>query len=270
MTTPLRFAKGDTVRHPRRPEWGIGTVRDLRAVAQPDGTRAQRLTVDFANEGRKMINTAVAPLEPAGTAPRPVPPKPKALRNTPDMPLPSHTHQRSANRPNASGDSDAGGTAVGATVLGTLAESAARVAEPVAGGRKPARREDHGGERGWLDDLDGSNRASELWDLPDALSDPFASVGDRLRATLATYRYSTEPKALIDWAIAQTGLNDPLSKYTRPELEQAFPRYARDRDQHLRDLVRQCKRASDFATLKDVGRGLFSAAQSALDKAIRS
>ena len=266
MTTPLRFAKGDTVRHPRRPEWGIGTVRDLRAVAQPDGSRAQRLTVDFANEGRKMINTAVAPLEPAGTAPRPTPAKPKALRNTPDMPLPSHTHSRVTPRRDAAGDSDAGSSAAG--ILGTLTESATRVATTT---RQTARGgQDSNQGSGWLDELDGSNRASELWDLPDALSDPFASVADRLRATLATYRFSTEPKALIDWAIAQTGLDDPLSKYTRPELEQAFPRFARDRDQHLRDLVRQCKRASDFATLKDVGRGLFSAAQSALDKAIRS
>ncbi len=123
---------------------------------------------------------------------------------------------------------------------------------------------------GWLDDLDGANQSSELWELPDAMSDPFGSLGDRLRATLETYRYSTEPKALINWAITQTRLDDPLSKYTRPELEQAFPRYARDRDQHLRDLIRQCKRAGDYATLKDVGRGLFPAAQSALDKAFRS
>lgn len=124
---------------------------------------------------------------------------------------------------------------------------------------------------GWLAELDGSaNKANELWALPDAMVDPFSSLGDRLRATLQTYKFSTEPRPLMDWAVIQTGLNDPLSKYTRHELEQAFPRFARDRDNHLKDLVRQLKRANDFATLKDCGRGLFPAAQSALDKAIRN
>ena len=124
---------------------------------------------------------------------------------------------------------------------------------------------------GWLAALDKSSANShELWDLPDQLTDPFASLGDRLKATLQTYKYSTEPRALMDWAVRQTGLNDPLSKYTRHELEQAFPRFARDRDHHLRDLVKQLKRKDDFATLKDCGRGLFPAAQSALDKAIRN
>ena len=238
MSTPIRFAKGDTVRHPKRPEWGVGTVRDLQAIAQPDGSRAQRLTVDFANEGRKLINTAVAPLERAGTAKPAKPEKPKTRRNTPEGPLPSHS-RLTATAAATNGSSDAGKTTS-------------------AGGS------------GWLDALDGSSQSNELWDLPDDLTNPFANVPERLKATLQTYRFSTEPRSLIDWAVAQTGLNDPLSKYTRHELEQAFPRYARDRDQHLRDLVKQLKRNNDFAALKDAGRGLFPAAQSALDKAIRS
>jgi hypothetical protein len=241
MSTTIRFAKGDTVRHPKRPEWGLGTVRDLQAIAQPDGSRAQRLTVDFANQGRKMINTAVAPLERSGTAKPAADSKPKTLRNTPDAPLP--THHRLKPAPAAAGASQNG--------------SASSDSESASGGS------------GWLDDLDGSSQSNELWDLPDDLTNPFGSLADRLRATLATYRFNTDARPLIDWAVSQTGLNDPLSKYTRPELEQAFPRFARDRDQHLRDLVRQCKRADDFVTLKEVGRGLFPAAQSALDKAIR-
>ena len=237
MSTTIRFAKGDTVRHPKRPEWGIGTVRDLQAIAQADGSRAQRLTVDFANEGRKMINTAVAPLIRSGSAPTKAE-KPKAPRNTPDQPLPRHQKR--------------------AVATSAVPANAASSSTSSSGGS------------GWLDALDGSSQSNELWDLPDDLTNPFANVADRLKATLETYRYSTEPRSLIDWAISQTGLNDPLSKYTRHELEQAFPRFARDRDQHLRDLVRQLKRSNDFATLKDAGRGLFPAGQSALDKAIRS
>ncbi|MEO1236905.1 MAG: DUF3553 domain-containing protein [Planctomycetota bacterium] len=245
MTTPIRFATGDTVRHPKRPEWGTGTVRSIQAIAQPDGTRAQRLTVDFANQGRKLINTAIAPLDRAGTAKPTKPEKPKTRRNTPEGPLPNHSR-------------------TAAPVAAVNGNGAAH-----ADSTRGHAGDDSGG--GWLDDLDGSAiKGKELWELPDALSDPFASLPERLGATLETYRYSTEPRALMDWAVAQTGLDDPLSKYTRHELEQAFPRYARDRDGHLRDIVRQLKRENNFATLKDAGRGLFSAAQSALDKAIRA
>lgn len=245
MTTPIRFAQGDTVRHPKRPEWGLGTVRSIQAIAQPDGTRAQRLTVDFANQGRKNINTAIAPLIRDGEAKPVAPAKPKTRRNTPQPPLPQPTTAKAAASvaaANVSSTEGSGGTSGGSS-----------------------------GGSGWLDamDPDGS-KSNELWDLPDELSDPFASLADRLKATLQTYRFSTEPRALMDWAVVQTGLNDPLSKYTRSELEQAFPRYVRDRDAHLKDLVRQLKRANDYGALKDAGRGLFSAAQSALDKAIRN
>ena len=220
MSTPIRFAQGDTVRHPKRPEWGLGTVRSIQAIVQPDGSRAQRLTVDFANQGRKNINTAIAPLTREGDAP------PTTAKTT-------------AAVASANGSTDASGGGSGGS--------------------------------GWLDALDPEGaKSNELWDLPDELSDPFASPAERLKATLQTYRFSTEPRALMDWAVVQTGLNDPLSKYTRSELEQAFPRYVRDRDAHLKDLVRQLKRANDYAALKDAGRGLISAAQSALDKAIRN
>lgn len=244
MTSPIRFAQGDTVRHPKRPEWGLGTVRSIQAIAQPDGTRAQRLTVDFANQGRKNINTAIAPLIRDGEAKPAVPAKPKTRRNTPQPPLPQPT----------------------------TAKAAAAVAPaPATAASSSASSNGASGGSGWLDAMDPEgSKSNELWDLPDDLSDPFASLTDRLKATLQTYRFSTEPRALMDWAIVQTGLNDPLSKYTRSELEQAFPRYVRDRDGHLKDLVRQLKRANDYGALKDAGRGLFSAAQSALDKAIRN
>ncbi len=126
--------------------------------------------------------------------------------------------------------------------------------------------------KGWLDELEQSSTSShELWALPDALRDPFAAPAQRLRATLETYRFSTEPRALLDWARGQTGLDDPLSKYTRTELEQAFPRFARDRDQHLRTIVKDLKRKGDQASLKAAMKGgLAPQAQSALDKAIRS
>lgn len=129
------------------------------------------------------------------------------------------------------------------------------------------------GGGGWLAQLERANGHAkhELWELPKTMTDPFASLGQRLDATLDSYRFSTEPRSLIDWAVAQTGLNDPLSKYTRHELEQAFPRFARDRDQHLVSLVRQIKRKGDLLLLTQASQKTrYASARNALQKAMRS
>jgi len=106
------------------------------------------------------------------------------------------------------------------------------------------------GRVGWLDALDQSRNGGEtheLWRLPEAMTDPFQPLSKRLQATLDSYRFGNDPRHarnILDWAVAQTRLNDPLSKYARHELEQGFRRFARDRDNHLFDLVRQLKRQS--------------------------
>ena len=126
--------------------------------------------------------------------------------------------------------------------------------------------------QGWLGTLSENkdNQEHELLALPEAMTDPFASVGNRLGATLESYRFSTEARCLLDWAIAQTGLQDPLTKYTRHELEEAFRRFARDRDRHLSDLVRQIKRNGKIELLNEALQQSRSAAASqALQEAIR-
>ena len=206
METSHRFQRGDLVVHPNRKDWGQGVVKDASPISH-QGTQAQRLAVEFANRGRVVINTAVAPLLPK-----------------------EHSDPMSR-----SSSTNSGG--------------------------------------GWLSQLEKAtgNATHELWDLPDALTDPFASVAKRLDATLDTYRFSSSPRGLIDWAVLQTGLDDPLSKYTRHELEQAFPRFARDRDQHLVSLVRQLKRSNEQATLNAALQNsrLPAAARAALTKAMK-
>lgn len=215
------FQRGDEVMHPRRPEWGRGVVRSAVTVRHEDGS--QRLEVQFANAGRKTVNTAVAPLQPAGAA---------------------------VSKPYA-GDSEGRSMPLTAT----------RGKEKTQTGP------------GWLDKLEHSvgGRSHELWELPDAMNNPFASVSQRLRATLDSYRFSTEPRALIEWGVVQTGLNDPMTKYTRVEMEQAFQRFARNRDAHLQDLVRELKRKGDQATLRQAQQqaGRMPRAQAALQRAIR-
>jgi hypothetical protein len=127
---------------------------------------------------------------------------------------------------------------------------------------------------GWLASIAKqatANGSHELWALPRDLSDPFNPLHVRLRATLDTFRFSTEPRALIDWAIMQTGLADPLTKYTRHELEQGFARFARDRDLHLLTTVREMKRRSEQPLLQQAMQTTkYAAAKQALQRAIRA
>ena len=96
---------------------------------------------------------------------------------------------------------------------------------------------------GWLGSLEGkTNPDRDLERLSEAMTDPFTSTDIRLRATLASYCFTSEPRSLIDWAIVQTSLQDPMSRFTRHELEQGFRVFARNREQHLQELVNQLKR----------------------------
>ena len=125
---------------------------------------------------------------------------------------------------------------------------------------------------GWLDELEGSNGGKrELWDIPDACDDPFSSDEEQLDATLDTFKYSTDPGPLFKWAVVQTGLDDPLTKYTRVELEQAFPRYTRDRDNRLFELVRLMKRNGQIDLLRRKAQQCpHRAGRQLLEKAIRA
>ncbi|MEM6553545.1 MAG: hypothetical protein AAF750_15625, partial [Planctomycetota bacterium] len=128
------------------------------------------------------------------------------------------------------------------------------------------------GSKGWLDQLEGPSATDRnLWDLPPDVTDPFATPEQRLEATLKTYRFNTQPGPLFEWAVTQTGLDDPLSAHTRVELEQAFPRFARDRDAHLRELVKQLKRSNEHEFLRKLmNKTQHPPARSALEKAIRN
>ena len=203
MNTIDRYQQGDVVTHPSRPEWGRGVIKSAQAITH-QGTAAQRLNVEFANRGRVVINTAIAPLAPM-----------KGLKKS------------------MSSSMTAGG--------------------------------------GWLDQLERSRTNShELWDLPEALTDVFSSDLQRLAATLESYKFTTEPRPLIDWAVMQTGMNDPLTKYTRHDLEQAFARFARNRDQHLKDMVRTLKRNGKHQVLVQAHQQCkVLAGQTALERAMK-
>ena len=130
--------------------------------------------------------------------------------------------------------------------------------------------------RGWLDTLDPTHAASnnELYRLSEAMTDPFVAPAKRLQATLETFRFGNDPRHarnLLDWAVAQTNLKDPMTKYTRHELEQGFRRFVRDRDNHLFDLVRTIKRQGGQDALNRLKVATTEPlAKAALDRAIRA
>jgi transcription elongation factor GreA-like protein len=57
-----RLLPGSFVRHPERPDWGVGQVQSVIG---------QRVTVNFENAGKLLINGAVIALEPIGDDERP-------------------------------------------------------------------------------------------------------------------------------------------------------------------------------------------------------
>lgn len=203
MPSLKRFAQGDRVVHARRPQWGSGVVKKADNITH-DGEPAQRLTIEFANHGRVVLNTALAQLNP------------KEAEQAMTMNITK--------------------------------------------------------EKGWLDELEHAQgkKTHELWELPDDVSNPFASEKARLLATLDTYRWSTEARSLIDWAVTQTGLDDPMTRYTRQELEQNFQRFSHRRDQHLKELVQNIKRLGQKQLLHQVmSQAKNPAARDALKKAMR-
>ncbi|MEM9789412.1 MAG: DUF3553 domain-containing protein [Planctomycetota bacterium] len=247
----MKFSVGDHVVHPKRVEWGVGTVRQTSRVDH-NGAAAQRVTVDFPNGGRKVINTGVVPLELKESATDNGNAAASRRRSPRTMPvydtIPSSGHKPAAKPAQAPQQA--------AVATASPGDSA------ILGGNP-------NDSKGWLNELETGDQ-HELWALPEALFDPFLSIPERIKLTLETYKFSTEPRSLIDWAIHQTGLSDPLTRYTRQEMEQAFPRFARSRDKHLKDLVRQLKREGRPEQVKLARRSAgFPAAQSAFDRAMR-
>lgn len=114
----------------------------------------------------------------------------------------------------------------------------------------------------------------ELSRLPDDTTDPFASLARRLAATVQTFRFGQDPRknprGLIEWAVAQTGMEDPLTRFTRHELEEAFSYFVRCRDQHLRKLVAELKREGQHSVvLEALHAARYPTAKALLQRALR-
>ena len=94
-------------------------------------------------------------------------------------------------------------------------------------------------ESDWLGPLAQRKIEQAMIELPEEVRDRFNGLRHRLTFMLSLYRFDRTAHSLVDWAVAQTGLDDPLSRFNRHELEQFFDRWAFERDAHLGRLMRE-------------------------------
>jgi len=96
-------------------------------------------------------------------------------------------------------------------------------------------------ETGWLGEISKRNPEDAMTQLPEEATDPFSTPIVRLKKTIALYRYQPDGRGLSDWAVARSGLDDPLSRFTRHELEQFFDRWRFLRDKHLVKVLEEAR-----------------------------
>ena len=129
----------------------------------------------------------------------------------------------------------------GIKTLNTVAAMLERIEDTTDEGAGEAAQAIAAADRVGDDELLGpaaKKRVEELMlGLPESCSDPFRSISARIEESLTLYRFNTSGRGLIDWAVAQTGLDDPLSRFSRHELEQHFTKWAGERDRHIARLV---------------------------------
>ncbi|UCD74441.1 MAG: DUF3553 domain-containing protein [Phycisphaerales bacterium] len=118
-------------------------------------------------------------------------------------------------------------------------------------------------QSGWLTPVAERKISEIMTSLPMAVRDPFIGLPKRLAATLDLYRFERHGRSLIDWAVAQTGLADPLTRFSRHELEMHFDRWAAERDNHLQRLLQEVR------TEPAVLNGLLDSAPPAGREAVR-
>ncbi|MAI67726.1 MAG: hypothetical protein CMJ26_07620 [Phycisphaerae bacterium] len=117
-------------------------------------------------------------------------------------------------------------------------------------GKRPAIAEVEDLERSGLTQAVEQKLEEIMFNIPLACRDPFNTLDHRLRRTLALYKYDLSGKGLMEWSMAQTGMDDPLTRFNRTELEDYFKQYSFLLKQHLAKLVRELQ--GDKATLKQL------------------
>lgn len=114
--------------------------------------------------------------------------------------------------------------------------------------------------------LGGANPVEVMTRLPESVTDPFLPLRKRVLAAVTLYRFGESPAGLLDWAAIQTGLQDPLSRFNRHQLEDYFGRFKVVLDQQLRKLLKDLRK-QDPDYLAEVQAGASPAGKQALRRA---
>jgi hypothetical protein len=97
-------------------------------------------------------------------------------------------------------------------------------------------------DESWLAQLEAGDINERMASLPESTRDPFTTLAARIKATLALWRFSEQGGSVLDWAAMQTGLKDPLARFSRHELEQFFRRFASERENQLKRLLLEARK----------------------------
>ena len=108
-------------------------------------------------------------------------------------------------------------------------------------GKRPAIAEVEDLERSGLTQAVKQKLEEIMHAIPMACRDPFNSAEHRLRRTLELYKYDMSGKGLMEWAMLQTGMDDPLTRFNRTELEVFFKQYSHELNQHLAKLLSELR-----------------------------
>ena len=115
------------------------------------------------------------------------------------------------------------------------------IAGPPAVDEHPLAGWDKMSESDWLGEVAQRKVHEAMVSLSEAVRDPFNSLQHRLWACLDLFRFERTGASLLGWAVAQSGLDDPLSRFTRHELEVFFDQWAGNRTEHLQLLLGQAR-----------------------------
>lgn len=180
----MKYKPGERVRHPGKPEWGVGEVTKVELITR-DGVPDRRVWIRFPSEGTKTVLASVAGLE-------------------------------------------------------VVEDSSEIVGD---GGTMLDRQASH--ETGWLGEIAKNKPEDAMTSLPDRATDPFMPPRNRLEFLYGLYRFNRNSGSLLEWAIAQSGLDDPMTRFNRHELEQFFDRWSWERDRALARTLDECRKAGE-------------------------
>jgi hypothetical protein len=95
---------------------------------------------------------------------------------------------------------------------------------------------------GWLAEISKSKPEDVMTAVPLEATDPFVPAPRRLANALALYRFDGSGVKLIEWAVAQSGLDDPMTRYNRQELEAQWKRWLFNLDNAVLKILQELRR----------------------------